>query len=49
MGQSIAGSAHALVGDLIRDGVTGVAGHVAEPYLQSVVRPDLLFAAYVRT
>ena len=42
-----AGSAHSLIGDLIRDGVTGVAGHVAEPYLQSVVRPDLLFAVYL--
>jgi Tfp pilus assembly protein PilF len=27
--------------------VTGVAGQVAEPYLESVVRPDVLFAAYV--
>jgi Flp pilus assembly protein TadD len=26
--------------------VTGVAGHVAEPYLQSAVRPEVLFPAY---
>ncbi len=41
------GSAHSLVGDLIREGVTGVAGHISEPYLQSVVRPDVLFSAYL--
>ena len=42
-----AGAPHSLVGDMIREGVTGVAGHVAEPYLQSVVRPQTLFAAYL--
>jgi uncharacterized protein (TIGR03790 family) len=41
------GTAHSLIGDLIREGVTGVAGHVGEPYLQSVVRPEVLFAAYL--
>lgn len=41
------GSAHSLIGDMIREGVTGAAGHVAEPYLQSVVRPEVLFAAYL--
>lgn len=44
---SFEGSTHGVIGDLIRDGVTGVAGHVAEPYLQSVVRPDILFSAYL--
>src|SRR5262249_38880088 len=29
------GSPQSLTGDLIRDGATGAAGHVAEPYLQS--------------
>jgi uncharacterized protein (TIGR03790 family) len=42
-----AGSPQSLVGDLIREGVTGVAGHVAEPYLDSTVRPQILFPAYV--
>ncbi len=36
-----------LIGDLIRDGITGVAGHVAEPYLNATIRPDILFPAYV--
>lgn len=40
------GTAHSLIGDLIAEGVTGVAGHVAEPYTQSAVRPDVLFPAY---
>jgi uncharacterized protein (TIGR03790 family) len=42
-----AGSPQSLTGDLIRAGVTGVAGHVAEPYLDRSVRPDILFPAYV--
>jgi uncharacterized protein (TIGR03790 family) len=41
------GSPQSLVGDLIREGVTGAAGQVSEPYLQSAVRPDILFPAYV--
>jgi uncharacterized protein (TIGR03790 family) len=41
-----AGSPESLIGDLILDGVTGVAGHVAEPLLQSVIRPQILFPAY---
>ena len=41
------GSPQSLVGDLIREGATGVAGQVSEPYLQSAVRPDVLFPAYV--
>ena len=42
-----AGSPQSLAGDLIRQGVTGVAGHVAEPYLDATIRPDVLFPAYV--
>ena len=42
-----AGSPQSLAGDLIREGITGVAGHVAEPYLDATVRPDILFPAYV--
>ncbi len=42
-----AGSPQSLVGDLIREGVTGAAGQVSEPYLQSAVRPEVLFPAYL--
>jgi uncharacterized protein (TIGR03790 family) len=42
-----AGSPQSLAGDLIREGVTGVAGHVAEPYLEATIRPDILFPAYL--
>ena len=41
------GSPQSLAGDLIRQGVTGVAGHVAEPYLDATIRPDVLFPAYL--
>ena len=44
---AFAGSPQSLAGDLIREGVTGVAGHVAEPFLQSTVRPEIVFPAYV--
>ena len=42
-----AGSPESLLGDLIRDGVTGAAGYVAEPLLNGTVRPQILFPAYV--
>jgi uncharacterized protein (TIGR03790 family) len=42
-----AGSSQSLIGDLIHDGITGAAGHVAEPYLNATIRPDVLFPAYV--
>jgi uncharacterized protein (TIGR03790 family) len=42
-----ADSPQSLVGDLIREGATGVAGHVAEPFLQSTIRPNILFPAYL--
>jgi uncharacterized protein (TIGR03790 family) len=42
-----AGSPQSLIGALIRDGITGVAGHVSEPYLDATIRPDILFPAYV--
>ncbi len=44
---NFAGSPQSLAGDLIRDGITGVAAHVAEPFLDATVRPDILFPAYV--
>lgn len=42
-----AGSQQSLTGDLIRAGVTGIGGQVAEPYLDSSIRPDILFPAYL--
>lgn len=41
------GSPQSLTGDLIRQGVTGASGHVAEPFLDATVRPDVLFPAYL--
>jgi len=41
------GSPQSLAGDLIREGITGVAGYVAEPYLEASVRPQILFPAYL--
>jgi uncharacterized protein (TIGR03790 family) len=47
-GKASAGSGtQSLVGDLIRDGITGVAGHVAEPFLNATIRPQILFPAYL--
>ena len=42
-----AGSAETLAGDLIRDGVTGISGDVAEPYVMGAIRPEILFPAYL--
>ncbi len=42
-----AGSTQSLTGDLIREGVTGIAGNVAEPQLLSAIRPQILFPAYL--
>jgi uncharacterized protein (TIGR03790 family) len=36
-----------LAADLIRDGITGIAGHVAEPYLNATIRPQILFPVYL--
>jgi uncharacterized protein (TIGR03790 family) len=41
------GSPESLIGDLIREGVTGVSGYVAQPLLNGVVRPQILFPAYM--
>ena len=41
------GSPEWLVGDLIRAGVSGTAGHVTEPTAGGTIRPQLLFPAYV--
>jgi uncharacterized protein (TIGR03790 family) len=42
-----AGSPQSLTGDLIREGATAAAGHVAEPYLDATIRPQVLFPAYL--
>jgi thioredoxin-like negative regulator of GroEL len=42
-----AGSPQSMAGDLIRDGITGIAGHVAEPFLEATIRPNILFPAYL--
>ncbi len=42
-----AGSPQSLSGDLLREGATGVSGHVYEPYLKFAPHPDLLFPAYL--
>jgi uncharacterized protein (TIGR03790 family) len=42
-----AGSPQSLAGDLIRDGVTGIAAHVAEPFLEATIHPNILFPAYL--
>jgi uncharacterized protein (TIGR03790 family) len=36
-----------LAGDLIRAGMTGLAAHVEEPYLDGTIRPQVLFPAYL--
>ena len=41
------GSPQSLAADLIRDGVTGIAGHVSEPFLEGTIRPNILFPAYL--
>jgi uncharacterized protein (TIGR03790 family) len=42
-----AGSRQSLIGDLIAAGATGVAGTVAEPFVDGALRPDILFPAYI--
>ncbi len=42
-----ANSPQSLAGDLIREGVTGIAGHVAEPSLEATIHPNILFPAYL--
>ena len=47
LGSSYRGSPQSLIADLVREGVTGVAGYVGEPFLDGTIRPDILFPAYV--
>jgi tetratricopeptide (TPR) repeat protein len=44
---AFAGTNQSLTGEFIRQGATGSAGHVAEPYLNATIRPDVLFPAYL--
>lgn len=46
-GNHWAGSPQSLAGDLIRQGASGVSGHVYEPFLQFTPRPRELFTAYL--
>jgi uncharacterized protein (TIGR03790 family) len=41
------GSPDALVGDLVREGITGVSGQVDEAFAFGAVRPEILFPAYL--
>jgi uncharacterized protein (TIGR03790 family) len=41
------GSHQALIADLIHDGITGISGYIADPYITATTRPDILFPAYV--
>jgi uncharacterized protein (TIGR03790 family) len=43
-----AGAPQSLIGDYIAEGVTGVAGHVDEPYLHLTPRPNLLLPAWYK-
>jgi uncharacterized protein (TIGR03790 family) len=43
-----AGSPQTLIGDYIDEGVTGVAGHIDEPFLHMTPRPNLLFSAWLK-
>ena len=45
--EEFAGSRQSLTADLIRQGITGVAGQVTEAFLESAVRPQVLFPAYL--
>jgi uncharacterized protein (TIGR03790 family) len=41
------GSPQTMTADLVQEGVTGVSGHVFEPFLKYCPRPDYLLPAYV--
>lgn len=40
------GGPQTLVADYLDEGATGAGGHVTEPYLNTIARPDYLFPAY---
>ncbi len=41
-----ANSPQTLTADMVQGGATGASGHVYEPYLELIARPDYLFPAY---
>ncbi len=41
-----AGSPQTMTADMVQGGVTGASGHVYEPFLELIARPDFLFPAY---
>ena len=41
-----AGSPQTMTADMVQGGVTGASGHVFEPFLHLIARPDYLFPAY---
>jgi uncharacterized protein (TIGR03790 family) len=41
------GQPQSLAADMIRDGVTGISAHVSEPFLEGIIRPNILFPAYL--
>jgi Flp pilus assembly protein TadD len=43
-----AGAPQTLAGDLVREGITGTSAHVAEPFFSAMIRPQVLFPAYLR-
>jgi uncharacterized protein (TIGR03790 family) len=45
-GAFFGGSNQSLAGDLVRAGASGMASYVAEPYLDGMARPDLVFPSY---
>ncbi len=47
LSSSYRGSPQSLIADLVREGITGVAGYVGEPFLDGTIRPDILFPSYV--
>jgi uncharacterized protein (TIGR03790 family) len=40
-------NSQSLAGDLIREGISGVSANVAEPFLDGMVRPQILFPSYL--
>lgn len=44
---AFAGAPQTMAADFLRQGATGVSGHVYEPYLHQTPRPEILFPAYL--
>ena len=46
LGKDYAGSSQSLLADYLHEGATGGGGHVDEPYLNFIARPEILLPAY---